>query len=373
MIAIGWTKSCTFAAVVLVASAQGMPNAFSQQASAVNRGVVELETSSAAGISVRIAEDLASLVDDGATRRVVPVVGKSSLQNLIDLKYLHGIDMAIVQTDVLNYAKEQRLIPGIDTSLTYITKLYNEEFHVLARQEVKNIGDLAGKTINVDTLGSGTAITSSRIFELLQVRPNLVHDNPEVALEKLRKGDIAALTFIAGKPAPLFSSLNRDDGLHFIDIPINGAITNSYVPTKLTAADYPLLITQDRPIDSVAIGTVLAVADLRLVPERNRNVINFVDTFFTGLQSLLTSGHHPKWQEVNLAAEVSGWRRYAPADQWIQKNFQVTPAPKPDELIAMFSRFVDQRRQATGQGPMNQEQKNELFEQFRAWQSGQAK
>jgi len=54
------------------------------------------------------------------------------LQNLTDLKYLRGIDMAIVQSDVLDYAKEQRLLPGLEWSLTYITRLYNEEFHLLA-------------------------------------------------------------------------------------------------------------------------------------------------------------------------------------------------------------------------------------------------
>src|SRR5512133_1491682 len=86
----------------LAASAQQQLQQQPQIAS-INRGVVELETSGAAGISVRIAEDLANLVDDGATRRVVPVVGKGSLQNLTDLKYLRGIDMAIVQTDVIEY------------------------------------------------------------------------------------------------------------------------------------------------------------------------------------------------------------------------------------------------------------------------------
>src|SRR5215468_7252096 len=95
----------------LAASAQQqLPQQPPQQIASINRGVVELETSGAAGISVRIAEDLANLIDDGATRRVVPVVGKGSLQNLTDLKYLRGIDMAIVQSDALDYAKEQRVL-----------------------------------------------------------------------------------------------------------------------------------------------------------------------------------------------------------------------------------------------------------------------
>jgi TRAP-type uncharacterized transport system substrate-binding protein len=106
----------------------------------INRGVVELETGSSAGISVRIAEDLANVINDGATRRLVPVVGKGSLANLTDLKLLHGIDIAILQTDTLDYAREQQLLPGVEASITYITKLYNEEFHLLARPEINSVG-----------------------------------------------------------------------------------------------------------------------------------------------------------------------------------------------------------------------------------------
>src|SRR5579863_1287942 len=93
---------------------------------AVNRGVVELETGRASGISVRIAEDLANVIDDGATRRVLPVVGKGALQNISDLDLLHGIDMAVLQDDVLNYARQQNLFPGIENRITYVAKLYNE-------------------------------------------------------------------------------------------------------------------------------------------------------------------------------------------------------------------------------------------------------
>src|ERR1700746_2469913 len=73
-----------------------------------NKGVVELETAGSAGISVRMAEDLASVINDGATRRIVPVVGPGSLSNLSDLKRLRGIDLAMLQIDVLDYVKEQR-------------------------------------------------------------------------------------------------------------------------------------------------------------------------------------------------------------------------------------------------------------------------
>jgi uncharacterized protein len=358
------------AVTAIIAAIHWLPMAHAQQSIAINRGVVELETTGSDGVSVRIAEDLARLIDDGATRRVVPVVGKGTLQSLADLKFLRGIDIAIVQADVLDYAKEQRLLPGIE-SITYVTKLYNEEFHLLVRSEIKDISDLSNKKVNVGLIDSDTAITAGHLFDLLKVQVTAVHDNQQLALDKLRKGEIAALAFVAGKPAPLFAGLTGEDRLHFVAVPFTQAASAVYAPTRLTAADYPGLVTPEHPIDTVAVGSILAAAELRQAPERYRNVANFVDAFFTGFQSLLSPGNHPKWQEVNLAAELPAWRRYPPADQWLQRNVQVATIQNADNLKAMFSRFIDERRQANGGAPMSEQEKAALFQQFQSWRSGQ--
>src|SRR5215472_1517419 len=179
----------------------------------INRGVVELETGSSAGISVRIAEDLANVINDGATRRVVPVVGKGSLANLTDLKLLRGINIAILQTDTLDYAREQQLFPGIEVSIAYIAKLYNEEFHLLVRPEINSISDLANQKINVDLRDSGTAITARRLFDLLKLQVTLTNDPPDAALEKLRNGEIMGLAFVAGKPAGCAAQSRHGRGL----------------------------------------------------------------------------------------------------------------------------------------------------------------
>lgn len=363
-------------AMLIVGSVTGfflMPIAVAQQLMAVNKGVVELETTGSDGISVRIAEDLSRLVDDGATRRVVPVIGKGSLQNIGDLKYLRGIDIAIVQADVLDYAKEQRLFPNIESSVTYITKLYNEEFHLLVRSGINNIADLADQKVNIDSLGSGTAITASYLFDRLKLRVTTTHESSQVALDKMRKGEIAAIAFVAGKPAPLFAGLTGGDGFHFIPVPYDPAGNALYVPTRLTAEDYPRLVPPDQPIDTVAVGSILLAADLRQVPERYNNIANFVEIFFTGFQSLRGPGNHPKWNEVNLATEIPGWRRYDPAQQWLRRNVQVAGTPDPDKLKAMFSAFVDERRRAGGGAPMTEAEKSALFDQFRAWIASQGR
>ncbi len=348
------------------------PPAQSQQAQAANnRGVVELETGTTTGISVRIAEDLANIIDDGATRRVLPVVGKGAMQNITDLKLLRGVDMAILQQDVLDNARQQKLVPGIETSISYIAKLYNEEFHLLARSEIKSVADLANQKVNVDVRGGGTAVTAGRLFDLLKIPVTITNFEQQAALEKLKKGEIAALAYVAGKPAPLFLSLRPEDGLHLVAIPLDPKVIAVYVPTRLTTSDYPNLVAQDKPVDTVAVGAALYAANLVPDSDRYRNVTNFVDAFFTQFQSLLEPGHHPKWGEVNLTAEIPGWKRFAPADQWLKRNATVQNQAGPRDLRTVFQRFLEERLQVSGAEGMTQQQKDELFGQFQRWLTSQ--
>jgi uncharacterized protein len=339
-------------------------------ATIVNRGVVQLETGGFGDAYARIVEEIASIVDDGSTRRVIPVLGKGPLQSVADLLYLRGIDLAIVQLDAFEYVRVQRLLPATN-SISFVTKLYNQELHLLAGRDVKSIADLANKTVNVDQRGSGTAFTAERLFDLLKIPIMKSSDSPEIALHKLRRGEIAALALVTPKPAPLFQLLKSGDGLQLLTIPLTSEITAAYAPSRLTASDYPDLVAPDRPVDTIAVGMVLLAADLRMVPDRFRNVANVVDAFFTGFQKLLEPGHHPKWQEVNIAAAVPGLARYQPAEQWIQRNMAVASAPSPEMLKTLFSRFIDERRSASGGAAMPAEEKERLFQQFRAWQQGQ--
>ncbi len=121
-----------------------------------NAGTVGVISGGVDGTYIRIANDLAAVLDDGDRLRVLPVVGKGSLQNITDILLLRGIDIGIVQSDVLAYARRKQLNPGIDKSIQYITKLYDEEVHILARPEIAKLEDLADKKVNVDVRGSGT-------------------------------------------------------------------------------------------------------------------------------------------------------------------------------------------------------------------------
>jgi uncharacterized protein len=359
--------AAVIALVLDIATATKPSHAASELDVRTKQGIVLLETEGSSGISVRVAEELARVVNNGSKQRILPVIGTGSLQNIMDLRFLHGIDLAILQKDTLDYAKQRNLAPHIESWMTYITTLYNEEFHLIARPEIKSISELANQKVSVDVPGAGTAVTAARLFDLLGISVTTTNEDPEEGLEKLRRGDVAAVAVVAGKPAPVFCDLIGENGLHFLAIPADAALGAGYVSARLTAADYPGLVPYNQPVETVAVGTLLAVGNLEVGSDRYRNVANLVDAFFGGFQSLLQPGRHPEWHEVNIMAELPGWRRFPPAAQWLRRNAQVSGASDTERLKANFLRFIDERQQASGGPPLSQQEKDKLFDQFKHW------
>src|SRR5260221_473832 len=181
----------------------------------VNQGVVGVVSGGVDGTYVRIAADLSAVLDEEGALRVLPIIGKGSVQNLADVLYLRGVDIAIVQSDALAYLRREHRLPGIDKNVAYIAKLYNEEFHILAGAGVSRLADLAGKKVNFDVQGSGTSLTASVLFDRLGIKVEPTAFDQASALDKLKRGEIAALAYVAGKPTRLFQSVRAEDGLKF--------------------------------------------------------------------------------------------------------------------------------------------------------------
>ncbi|WP_237182158.1 TAXI family TRAP transporter solute-binding subunit [Roseomonas marmotae] len=304
-------------AAVLAASparGQGVP-ALNTMTARANAGTVGIISGGVDGTYVRIAADLASVLDDGERLRVIPIIGKGSVQNISDIMLLRGVDIGIVQSDALAYARSRRLLPGINAMIQYIAKLYDEEIHILAREGINSVQDLAGQVVNVDVAGSGTAMTASLVFDLLQVPVKPANDTQDVALTKLRNGEIAAMVFVAGKPARIFSGVPAGTGLHFLPIPATPALIETYLPSSLAAGDYPTLIPEDGNIETIAVGAVMAVYAWAPGSDRYRKVANFVEAFQANFDKFQQPPRHPKWREVNLSAQVPGWVRFNPEQQ----------------------------------------------------------
>jgi TRAP transporter TAXI family solute receptor len=306
----------------------------------------------------RIAADIAQVLDDSDRLRILPMLGKGSVQNIADLIYLKGVDVAIVHTDVLTETMQSGAIPR-ESSVQYIAKLFPEEIHVLARRDIANLKDLNGKIVSIGAVGSGTELTASALLDMAHVTPNIMHDAESIALDRLRHGEIAAMFVIGGEPVPMLQAIEPGTGLHFLPIPLNTQIVDAYLPTSLDHQRYPNLVPPGPPIDTVAVGSVLVTLAATSDTQRAKRVNRFVDTLFERFQQLRQPGFHPKWHEVNLSAQVQGWTRYPEVVGYLKRE------QGDNDLRASFDNYVNQSGQKTS--GMSNERRETLFRDFLRW------
>src|ERR1700758_4926683 len=157
-----------------------------QTKQALNANTITLITGTIGGTYVQIGADLASVLHDGNKLRVLPIVGRGSVQSVADILFLQGVDIGIVRPDTLDYLERKGFAKDIKKQFTYVTKLYNEELHVMASKSIQSLKDLDGKTISVDLPNGGTFVTALTVFERLGMKPNVVYIEQRIALEKMK-------------------------------------------------------------------------------------------------------------------------------------------------------------------------------------------
>ena len=158
---------------------------------AVNRGVVELKTGRAAGISVRIAEDLADVVDEGATRRVLPVVGERHAAKHFQTSIYCAASTSPYCRTTSSTTPGSRTLP-----ISRSRKPHHFLSPAVCRWNcicwrgatLKFVADLANQKVNVDLRGAGTEITATRLFNLLNVPIVVTNDDQQVALKNYSAG-----------------------------------------------------------------------------------------------------------------------------------------------------------------------------------------
>jgi hypothetical protein len=264
--------------------------------------------------NAQIVESSPQRLGNTSRLRIAPPAGQGPVQNVIDLLNLRRADTAIVPSDVLAYLRDGRL-PGPDSSIAYIKQLDQEEVHILARQNITSIADLAGKKVNFDLRDSRSFITASVLFRALRINVQPVSLDQSRALQQLRQGEIAATVHVAKSPARLFFDLNWDDGVHFLPVPFTQEVSRAYLPARLAPADYPLLIGggeagRGDPIATVAVPIVLAVNTRALETEGTRDNSQLIDAASARVITRQGSTSRP-----DLATEVPGWRRFVPTER----------------------------------------------------------
>jgi TRAP-type uncharacterized transport system substrate-binding protein len=326
----------------------------------INNWTIGLAGGLLEGTFSKYAADLGKALDDADNLRVLPIISYGAVGNVTDLIYLKGVDFAITYADVLDHFKNVEKIPGIDRRVNYVIPMFQGDFHLYVRPEIKTIQDLAGKKVSFNTVGSAANYTGNIVFDRLGVKAEKVFMNNALAVEAMRKGELAGLVHVVGKPNELFTRLKPEPGFHFLPLEFSEKFQDYYTPSELTAADYPNLIAQGEKFETISVQALLAVYNWRPDTDRYRRCVRFVEYLFERFDKLRVAPYQPGWKEMNLAGTIPGWTRFPPAQEMLNR---VAARPKIDPALA--------RTQAARVAPNNLAEQERLFQQFLEWSKQQ--
>src|SRR3954468_17395724 len=189
---------------------------FEMQKEKMNAWTVGLAGGLIEGAPLRLAAEMARVVDDGPNLHVLPIVTRGATENVNSLLYLRGVDTAIINSDALEEYKIQ--VPEIRRQITYLLSLFPSELHIFVRPEIESLQDLAGKKVNFNTQGTAAAYSGPLIFSRLGLNGEKMFIPHQVALQQMKSGEIAAVVFITSKPVDAFLKGRWDDGFKFLPI-----------------------------------------------------------------------------------------------------------------------------------------------------------
>lgn len=354
------------------AGARNAPNAAangeSVKAARINNWTIGIAAGLLEGSFIRFAAELAKALDDGDNLRILPTVTYGAVENIADLLYLRGVDIAITHADVFDLYKKSGEAKNVEQRINYISQMHNTEFYLLARSDINSIQDLAGKKVGFHVKGSGPSVTGPMIFERLGIRVEPVYINHSIAIEKMKTGEISAIFQLGAKPNDLLAKLKPDPALHFVPLNWGPKFSDYYLPTKLTNDDYPNLIPPGESVDTLAVPVVLAVYNWPRNSDRFRRVERFVHYYFERFDKLKQPSFHPKWKEINLAARVPGWVRYPVAEEVLaataaKEPVAARPAGSPARAAGPGETLASGRSDVDATAPIN----SPLFQEFLEW------
>ena len=251
------------------------------------------------------------------------VVEGGSITNVKKMRWQHGVKLAIVQSDVLEYYRREARKGKPNASdliqpLRVIMPLYNEEVHMITRtySDIHSFHDIKGKKIALGKAGGGSAMTGLAIYNYMFGEDisfeNAYFSSFNDALKAVANGDVDVWIMVVGQPTKKFADMPADakEFIRFVKFDPNDSIDKKildgpYYQTKINKESYDWL---DEDIASVTVKSFL-ITQKYTRQETKRNIERFTRSLCRNFSKLQENGH-PKWKEVasEKTSLPGGWQ-----------------------------------------------------------------
>jgi len=252
---------------------------------------IKLLTANETGTYHKMGQDLKNTLLPDIDIELIPSLG--SLTNVLTIAVNPDVHLSFAQIDVLNS-------PLIKNKVDVVLPLYKEEIHLLASESINHLSDLYGKKVSLGINGSGTFSAATALLKALEIdNIEKVYLEIDDSLTALVQGDIDAMFYVIGYPAPLLEKqVSVNDKLHLV--PVKGKFDNIFSPTVIPAQSYSW---QQQAVETVSVLSVLATHAYRPDDPRCEAVGRVVNAMYKKRDVLKKKGHD-KWDKVKFDPQV---------------------------------------------------------------------
>ncbi len=255
--------------------------------------------------SFAITELARALAGDGGTRALA-IAGRTSTENIHDLLYLRGIDLAVVNSDVFALLDLAQQLPDARRRVRSVAPMFDQKIFLLAKQPYRRLEDLRGKAVAAlgpDARGYSTA---RAIFGLEKIEVQLQRLAGTEPLDATTLAPYDALLLV-GEEITRFKPLGT--GLSLIPITLTPALAAAYKASSISA-DEMRDLTADQAVPTIAVTTLLATFNWTSAHARYPIIRNFLTNYYKVLPKL-HSEEGSRWRQTNISAPVPGFTPHA--------------------------------------------------------------
>lgn len=276
-------------------------------APSANKIKITLATGGTSGTYYAVGGAMQTVLNDKLTLCELNTESTGASKANVNLITDGEAQMAILQSDVVSYAHTGTNTfaeTGVEDSALWVAGLYNETVQIIATTDITDVSQLAGRTVCMGDVGSGTRVNAEQILAAYGMTAddvNAVSGSFQDGVDGIKDGKVDAAFTVAGAPTTAITDL---------------ATTNSFNMLSLTDEalayiheNFPFLVDDNLPAETYkGIPETRCVAvQAALVASKDISadvVYELLKTMFDSKDALITA--HAKFQFLDAAYASSG-------------------------------------------------------------------
>jgi uncharacterized protein len=282
-----------------------------KQKAPARTGAVSILTDGIAEPNSNATRAINELAKEIRNVRVLPIAGHGAVANVRDLLQLRGVDLAVVNSDMLQFLDQTRQYPRARSQIRSVTHIYNQKIYLLARQEFKTIESLRGRKLAVPSRGTGSHITAMTLFNLLGIDVMVHALGPGADLDDFSIEKFDGVLLLGDELAHVRLNAQARRDLHVVPIGFVPELRSTYRPAVIEPQELPGLPIAANT-ETIAVSTLLAVYNWTSSQPRFADVSSFASGLFAALPRLRQNAGSI-WRQADINSQIPGWPRYSEA------------------------------------------------------------